>query len=118
MGHKSIVVMKAMAAAYAVTIALLFLVAFILYKTHLPEKNAMMMLLAVYVIANFVGAMICAKVMNQKRLLWGMITAALYFALLYVISMIVGGDQAKEMVDIVKMAVCCMLGGIVGSILS
>lgn len=42
MGHKSIVVMKAMAAAYAVTIALLFLVAFILYKTHLSEQNTLL----------------------------------------------------------------------------
>lgn len=76
------------------------------------------MIFGVYVIANGVGSMICAKVMNQKRLLWGMATALLYFILLYAVSLVVGGGRTKEMMDIIKTAGCCLIGGIVGSILS
>lgn len=118
MGHKSIVVMKAMAAAYVVTILLLLLVAFIMYKTHLADQYSLIMILAVYVLSNLVGGWICAKAMNSKRLVWGIITAVAYFVLLYLISLIVGGGRAKEMLDVARMAGCCLAGGIIGGILS
>lgn len=118
MGHKSIVVMKAMAAAYVVTILLLLLVAFIMYKTHLGDNYSLMLISATYVLSNLAGGWICAKAMNSRRLVWGVITAAAYFVLLYLISLIVGGREAKEMLDVVRMAGCCLAGGVLGGILS
>lgn len=118
MGRKSIVVMKAMAAAYVVTILLLLAVAFVMYKAHLAENYSMIMICAVYVLSNLLGGFICAKAMNSRRLVWGVIAAAAYFILLYLISLIAGGGQAKELPDVVRMAGCCLAGGIIGGILS
>jgi putative membrane protein (TIGR04086 family) len=72
----------------------------------------------IYLLSTLAGGFICAKAMNSRRIIWGLITAAGYFIILYLISLIVGGTQTKELLDIAKMAGCCLAGGIFGGILS
>lgn len=118
MGHKSIVVLKAMAAAYFVTVILLLIVAFAMYKLHLADSHVAVIINFVYVLATFTGGFICAKAMNSKRIVWGIISAAGYFVILYLISLAVGGEELKGMIEVSQMAGFCLIGGIIGGILS
>lgn len=118
MGQKSIVVLKAMTAAYVVTILLLLILSFVMYKLHLADTYVVVIINFVYVLANFTGGLICAKAMNSRRIVWGVITAAAYFVILYLISLIVGGTELKNLIEVGQMAAYCLIGGIIGGILS
>lgn len=118
MTRKMLTVLKALIAAYAVTIVMLLIIAGIMYKFYLNENTTVLIINFVYVLSTAAGGMICAKAMNNRRILWSCLLAFLYALALLIISLIIGSDELNNFMNFWKIMGLCMLGGVIGGVIS
>ena len=90
--------MLAVAAAfmYAVTIAMLFVLAFVMYQMKLPVKTAQTVILFIYVAAGLTGGILMGKYMGEHKFLWGLAAGAVYFVILLFISFALNGGVLSD----------------------
>ena len=109
---------KALLAAYIVTGLLLLLLAFLLYKLQLAESIVNVGIIAIYVIACFLGGFLEGKMMKTRKFLWGGAFGLLYFAVLAIISLAVGQGFSGSSSHFVTTLILCMAGGTLGGMVS
>ena len=118
MGKKFLSVSKVLAVSYAVTGVLLLLSAFLMLKLKLGEAQVRLFILIIYGIASIVAGFIYGKIQGSRRMLNGAVIGILYFAVLFVVSLIInrgfGGDVQKNIIS----AIISVAGGIMGGIIS
>lgn len=110
-------VFKVLLFEFVASVVLLLLVAFVMYKGSLSQGTAKILVLAVYVIATFLGGMVMGKAKQSKRLVWGFVAGALYFVVLVLVSLVVNSGFTAEN-NIFLSAACCVLGGCLGGMIS
>lgn len=101
---------------YILTGLLLFLLAFLMYKMDLADKQINLGVIAVMVIATFVGGIISAKTFREKRFIYGAAVGVTYFLILMLISLIMHKDS-KLTQDTLTMFIMCLGGGTLGGML-
>lgn len=104
--------------AYLVTFLLLLLLAVLVYKTGTDGKLVGVFLVVTYLLSAFVGGLYLGKRMEQKRYLWGILAAVLYFSVYCLITTLLNREMAKELSDYVKTFFLLVLGGMLGGMLS
>lgn len=109
---------KALLAAYIVTGLLLLLLAFLLYKLQLAESIVNVGIIAIYVIACFLGGFLEGKMMKTRKFIWGGAFGLLYFAVLAIISLAVGQGFSGSSSHFVTTLILCMAGGTLGGMVS
>ena len=109
---------KALLAAYIVTGLLLLLLAFLLYKLQLAESIVNVGIIAIYVIACFLGGFLEGKMMKTRKFIWGGAFGLLYFAVLAIISLAVGQGISGTSSNFVTTLILCMAGGTLGGMVS
>lgn len=109
---------KALLAAYIVTGLLLLLLAFLLYKLQLAESIVNVGIIAIYVIACFLGGFLEGKMMKTRKFIWGGAFGLLYFAVLAIISLAVGQGFSGTSSNFVTTLILCMAGGTLGGMVS
>lgn len=111
-------VLRGLAAAFAITVVLLFLLALILLKLQPDMSTTQAGIYAVYVLSCFAGGWYCGRKAGQRKFLWGMLIGALYFAVLCAVSGMseqsFSGGLSQSLIAIV---LCCV-GGMVGGMLA
>ncbi len=75
-------------AAYIITALLLLLLAFLVYQFHLGEKAVDIVIIAVYVVVNFLAGFFMGRKKKVKKYLVGLGIGILYFAVLVIVSLI------------------------------
>lgn len=110
--------LKCLLFSYIVTVVLLAVLAFLLYKLGLGEKFVSGAIIAIYVLATVLGGMIAGKKMQTRRFLWGLVVGAAYFVILAVVSVIFdqGGIQVGR--SFFTTLVLCAGGGMLGGMMS
>lgn len=115
---KAIVMVKALLVSYIITAVLLLILAFIMYKVDPPSAVISVGIVLTYILSSFVGGFIIGTAKKEKRFLWGLGMGLLYFAIIFVVSLIFGKDIFDHMGSIVSVLCICGLGGMLGGMIS
>ena len=111
-------VLKALLLSYVVTGALLLLLALLLYRLQLDEQAVSAGIVAVYIVARLLGGRTAGKMAKSSRFLWGLVTGALYFVLLILITLGVYRTLDGSGIHMVTTFVLCAGGGMIGGMIS
>ncbi len=115
---KVLEVIRSLVAAYIFTGVALAALAFVIYKWDLNETIVNIVIMAVYVIASFIGGFITGKRVKERKFFWGLIMGGLYILIIYGVSMIM--SASLDMISTANVAACllCLGGGMLGGMVS
>ena len=75
-------------------------------------------IVVIYVIAGFLGGLLMGKIMRERKFLWGLAAGVIYFALLFVVSVLVKGSLDVEPARALTALVLCGASGMAGGMIS
>lgn len=110
--------LKCLLFSYILTGGFLLLLAFLLYKLHLSEKIVHACIILIYIAASFFAGFVTGKKKGKRKFFWGAVMGALYFVVLFVVSVIVNRSFPQLSVDFVTTVLLCAGGGMLGGMLS
>lgn len=108
---------KCLLASYMLTLLLLCLLAFLLYKLHLTEGMVTIAISAIYVVTTFIAGFLAGKRMETRKFLWGALIGAAYFIVLAVVSILVKTPENALGNSFWTTLVLCVAGGTLGGML-
>ena len=111
-------ILKAQLLSYVVTLALLLLLALLLYRLQLDEKAVSAGIVAIYIAATLIGGLAAGKMAKSRRFLWGLMTGVLYFVLLILITLGVYRTLDGSGIHMATTFVLCAGGGMIGGMIS
>ncbi len=117
-GEKIMWMLKSLLASYIVTGLLLLGLTVLVHKFELDEQLVMGGIVAIYVIATFIGGLIIGKLTGVKKFVWGMMVGGIYFVLLFLISYGVYREFNTNGLTAVTTAILCVSGGTLGGMVS
>ena len=117
-GEKIMWMLKSLLASYIVTGLLLLGLTFLVYKFELDEQVVVAGIVAIYVVATFMGGYIIGKLTAIRKFVWGMVVGAIYLALLFFISYGVYREFNTNGISSITTAILCIGGGTLGGMLS
>lgn len=117
-GKKLTIVVKGLIIAYAVTGALLALLAFFVFRFQLGESVTDVVILAIYVLVTFLGGFLIGKKVKEQKFLWGFLLGFLYILIISVIAIIIGQTFHVTSTANLTTAALCIGGGLLGGMVS
>ena len=106
----------ALVMSYGITAALLLGLAFLLYQMNLQPTQVGFGVAVIYILSTMAGGFAAARLMKQRRLLWGLGFGLLYLAVLLLLSAVSQTGFSASAGDTAKAAICCLAGGALGGI--
>lgn len=107
---------------YMISGVMLLLLAVLLYYFELSEESVRIGVIVVYVVSGVAGGFLTGKQMQDKKYLWGLVVGGSYFALLFVLSLLVkagmGETLSFDAVRILTTFVLCGVSGMAGGMIS
>ena len=103
---------------FAVSGALLLLLAFLLYQMELGEEAVKAGIIVIYIISGIAGGFLIGKMRREKKFLWGLCAGVLYFMLLFLISCAVNRGLPQDMVKVLTTLILCTASGMAGGMIS
>jgi len=115
--------LKAFFVSIVISVLLILLLAFILYKGNLSGSVEDILVVIVYLAACFSGGFLFGKQEGKRRFLWGAAFGGIYFLVLLALSMVLRSGQepiwqATELSSKIRVLLICVLGGMAGGMLS
>lgn len=104
--------------SYIVTVIVLLVIAFFLYKMNLSEKIVSGGIIITYIAATFLGGFLAGKKMKTRRYLWGLGIGFAYYVVFIILSLIINRGDMEMSRTILTTLVLCMGGGMLGGMLS
>lgn len=92
--------------------------ALIMYKSSPAASVISGGIIFIYIFSNFIGGFLIGKCMEEKRYLWGLGLGFVYFLILLAISFVVKGGADIETTRIISGFFTCVIGGMIGGMLS
>lgn len=117
-GRKFAVVIKGLIFSYALTGALLAVLAFLVFKFQLGESVANVAIVAIYVVVTFLGAFITGKTVKEQKFLWGFLLGFLYILIISILAIAIGEAFQVTSTANLTTAALCVGGGLLGGMLS
>lgn len=111
---EAIWILKSLLCAYVVTGILLLLLALLLYKLNLNEKQVAIAVMAIYLLSTFIGGFVIGKLNQVRKFLWGMIVGICYFVLLLLVSVGVYHSLKNGGANAMTTLLLCIGGGLLG----
>lgn len=109
---------RAIVVSYLVSAASVFLLSWALYVMKWEAAGSVIAVRIVYFIACLSGGILAGKEFRQRRILWGLLTGALYAGILLTVSQLTGGLGGCSTVETLLILGICISGGMAGSVLS
>lgn len=113
-----ITIIKCLVAAYLITMIMLLILAFILYKFGLNEKTASIAIIIIYAAVTFIAGFLVGKLQHSRKFAWGLLTGMAYFIILFVVSMIFTESPGQLPDQFATTFLLCAGGGMLGGMLS
>lgn len=113
---KVVSVLKGLGLSYVLTCIVFVICAFLLTYTDISMDCIPVVAIICTAISCVVGGIAASSSMENKGLLWGALTGALYAAILIVINITAGSESAGIMGKVTT-AVCAMASGGIGGII-
>ncbi len=111
-------ILKTTIFSYVITIFTLLILSLIVYKFDLSEPQAYMGINIIYIISCFVGGFVTGKIQKEKKYMWGLLNAFVYFVILVIISLLVNHSITSSVQSIFSTAAFCLISGSVGGMMS
>lgn len=111
-------IVVAVFAMFIVSGLLLLLLALLLYKMEPGESVIKIGIIVIYVIAGLSGGLLMGKIMREQKFLWGLAAGVVYFALLFLVSVLVKGGFDVEPARVLTALVLCGASGMAGGMIS
>lgn len=116
-GRKMAILIRAQLTAWVVTAFLLLLMALLLFKLELNESKVSLGMTAVYALSCFFGGLAAGKGGKKKKFLWGLLTGAVYFLVLFLLSWNLGAER-DGFLSLILTGAPCLGGGMLGGMIS
>ena len=101
---------------FIISALLLLLLALLLYRLELTEAVVKMAVIVIYIITGLTGGILMGKKIRNKKFLWGFV--AVYFGILFAVSLIIKGGAGIEPVKMITTWVLCACAGTAGGMIS
>lgn len=111
-------VLKILLVMYILTGVLLVILAALLYKFEFGEATVNIAVILIYILIGFAGGFLSGKILKVKKFLWGAIMGALYFVVLFAVSLILQKGIAGDGIHFVTTMILCVASGMVGGMVS
>lgn len=118
MAQKAITTLKMLIIGYVITIVMLFLLSFILYKFAVSETVVTVGITITYAVSCFIGGLFLAKKEMNRRVLWGIAYGVLYYVILFIISMCMNKGVDINVTSAVRALLVCVISGALGGFFS
>lgn len=102
------------AVMYAVTMAMLFVLAFVMYKTSLSVKTAEIVVLFIYMAAGLTGGILMGGYMGSHKFLWGLAAGAVYFVILVIVALALNKGVISDGMQMLLAGVLCLGSAMAG----
>lgn len=112
------VVMRSLLISYLLSALLMVVVSFVLYKFRLKESQMKMAVNLIYILSCAMGGFLMGKGFRQRRFFWGLLFGLLYFAVLFVVSMLLQKSIGSTTTQLFITMGMCVGSGVIGGILS
>lgn len=110
--------LRSLIVSYLLSGILLLALSFALYRLKLEEAQISLAIFLVYGIACLAGGFLAGKRIASRRFFWGLLSGTLYFAVLFLVSWIMGHGAAPELSRAMTVLSCCIAGGMIGGMMS
>lgn len=110
--------LKLLMASFVMSVAMLFLLAFLLFKFHLSDNVVSAAVVVIYVVSNFLAGFLAGKTMGQQKYLWGLGLGAAYFGVLWLVSVISGQSPSEIGNGFAMTMFLCLASGMLGGMVS
>ena len=108
---------KGIVLAYILSAAALAVLAFMMYQWDVSDAVVRGGILFAYVLSCFISGMVVSRNHSQRRYLWGLLTGAIYFIILWVVSMIGNREAFTGLSGIFPTLALCLSGGMLGGMM-
>ena len=115
---RAIYMLKALVISYVITLFLLLIVSFLMHQTGMGGTAVSIAVIVITVISVFIGSFYLGKHVEQKRFIWGLIAAMVYFIVYILISLLVKGDTPVDFLEYGKKLLMIAASGMLGGMLS
>ncbi len=115
---KVIVIIRDLLISYIVTGILLLLLAFLMLKIDVSNTILSGGIIVTYILSTFIGGFLLGKSAEQKRFMWGLGMGALYFVVLFLISILTNSLVGMEASRMVSVMIICLFSGMLGGMVS
>ncbi len=113
-GRTAGILLRALALAGVVSMALLLLLAFVMLKLQPETEQIERGILFVYALSGFAGGWYSGRKMGRRKYLWGLAVGALYFVLLFAVSGMSDTKTGPELARSLAALAICAGGGMLG----
>lgn len=113
-----VLIAKILLAEYIITALVMVILSFALMKWQASENSLQLAIIAIYVLANFVGGFIIGKTLQKRKFLWGMLVGVLYFVILSLISFIINRSFYQNIPYALTVLGICAGSGMLGGMVS
>ncbi len=97
----------------------LLLLAALLYKFDLSESAVKVGIVVIYIVSGVIGGFFMGKIMKTQKFLWGFAAAgAIYFCILFLISVLVKQGVSMELPKVATTFILCAASGMAGGMIS
>ena len=100
------------------TLVLLLTVSYLYYRFRIDDKKITWGVLVIYFAASFVGGFVYGKIKEKNKFLYGIGVGLLYFAVLFLVSVVVRHNGIVLNGQAVYAVLGCMFGGMAGGMLA
>ncbi len=115
---RTIYLAKSVLISYLITLFLLLVTSFLMLQTGISGGVISIAIVIIYILSVFSGSFYMGKHVEQKRYLWGLFAALIYFIVYIIISLITKGDTPIDLFDYVKTLIIIICSGMLGGMLS
>lgn len=116
--NKVVSILKTLVTGYIMTVVLLLILAFCLYKFRISDDVVMIGIYVIYGISTFCGGLLLAKRLARNRLMWGAVYGVVYFVILCIVSAVMSKGAPVDVMQLVKSAALCIVCGAAGGVIS
>ena len=117
--ERMVALLKCVMASYLVTVILLVVIAFFLYKVQIGEQVVDLAIVVVYVLASLLSGFLYAKGAKSRRFIWGTMAGGAYFIVICLISIAVQPQEFELLSNAcITTFVICMGSGMLGGMLA
>ena len=104
--------------ALLVSVVLILLDAALMLKLKITDSSLKIIACVTYLIANFCGGFVSGKFGKKSKFIWGTLTGAMYFLIVFIVSLIVPDGDVSNPLSVMACFVICAAAGCVGGMIS
>lgn len=111
-------ILKSLIVAYVITGLLLLFTALLMQKIGLSDNQIRLFVILIYGLSNILGGFVLGKIKKKRRFLNGILFGFIYFAVLILVSAVINHGFENDFLKNLISMVICLLGGVIGGIMS